>query len=179
MHKIYLFILLFFSFAFTVPSALAAPPASAPTNNLSAPLNSVNQSLDVAVKDTTIKLQNIAVKWLSAFILLQFFITNFAALKSGGEIDSVVFKFIGSFAWFSICFLIMDNGAKFLSDVSGGFFTTASEIAGGGGNFDTADILNKGCFSAAALISNITDAASYVSLVLLQPAALAACDVRS
>jgi len=171
MHKIYLFILLFFSFAFTVPSALAAPPASAPTNNLSAPLNSVNQSLDVAVKDTTIKLQNIAVKWLSAFILLQFFITNFAALKSGGEIDSVVFKFIGSFAWFSICFLIMDNGAKFLSDVSGGFFTTASEIAGGGGNFDTADILNKGCFSAAALISNITDAASYVSLV---PAAILA-----
>ena len=165
MHKIYLFILLFFSFAFTVPNAAAAPPASAPANSLSAPLNSVNQSLDLAVKDTTVKLQNIAVKWLSAFILLQFFITNFSALKSGAEIDSVVFKFIGSIAWFSICFLIMDKGAQFLSDVSGGFFATASEIAGGGGNFDVADILSKGCESASILITNVTDAASYVSLI--------------
>lgn len=168
MPKIYLFILLFFSFAFTVQNAAAAIPVSA---SVSAPVNSVNASLDLAVKDTTKKLQDIAVKWLSAFILLQFFITNFSALKSGGEIDSVVFKFIGSIAWFSICFMIMDKGAQFLSDVSGGFFITASEIAGGGGKFDTADILDKGCASAADLIQKVTSAASYVSLI---PAAILA-----
>lgn len=158
------FLMIFFLLGANISSA-AAPDAAPASPSVGAPLNSVNQSLDMAVKDTTTKLQNIAVKWLSAFILLQFFITNFAALKSGGEIDSVFFKFIGSIAWFSICFLIMDKGAQFLSDVSGGFFTTASEIAGGGGNFDTADILNKGCVSAANLISNVTDAASYVSLI--------------
>lgn len=157
------FLMLFFLLGANISSA--APAAAPASPSVSAPLNSVNQSLDMAVKDTTTKLQNIAVKWLSAFILLQFFITNFSNLKSGGDIDSVVFKFIGSMAWFSICFMIMEKGAQFLSDVSGGFFTTASEIAGGGGSFDTANILNQGCAAAAALISNVTDSASYVSLI--------------
>lgn len=163
------FLMLFFLLGANFSSA--APPAVPATPSVSAPLNSVNQSLDIAIKDTTTKLQNIAVKWLSAFILLQFFITNFVALKGGGDIDSVFFKFVGSIAWFSICFIIMDKGAQFLSDVSGGFFTTASELAGGGGNFDAADILNKGAASANELISNVTDAASYVSLI---PAAILA-----
>lgn len=157
------FLMLFFLLGANISNA--APPAVPAPASVSAPLNSVNQSLDLAVKDTTVKLQNIAVKWLSAFILLQFFITNFVALKSGGEIDSVFYKFIGSIAWFSICFIIMDNGAQFLSDVSGGFFTTAAEIAGGGGNFDTADILDKGAYTANSLITNVTNAASFVSLI--------------
>lgn len=157
------FLMLFFLLGANISNA--APPAVPAPTSVSAPLNSVNQSLDLAVKDTTVKLQNIAVKWLSAFILLQFFITNFVALKSGGEIDSVFYKFIGSIAWFSICFIIMDNGAQFLSDVSGGFFTTAAEIAGGGGNFDTADILDKGAYTANSLITNVTNAASFVSLI--------------
>lgn len=160
------FLMLFFLTGVNISSANPVPASAVPASaSVSAPLTSVNQSLDLAVRDTTAKLQTIAVKWLSAFILLQFFITNFAALKSGGEIDSVFYKMIGSIAWFSICFMIMDEGAQFLSDVSSGFFATASDIAGGGGNFDTADILDKGCASAADLIQKVTSAASFVSLI--------------
>lgn len=127
--------------------------------------NNANASLALAVQSITGTLQTKAIQWLSAFMLLQFILTNLNLLKSGADIQAVWAKALGSLFWFGFCYWAMENGPQLIANVSNGFFTTASEISGGGGTFDAADIISKGCGAAADLIAQVTDASSYISLV--------------
>ena len=128
-------------------------------------LNSVTAALNLAIADTTTKLQAVAIRWLPIFLVLQYTMTNFGLLKSGADIEAVIGKLIAWMLWAAVCYHIMVNGSEFISKVSGGFFSTASDIAGGGGTFDAADIINKSAETGSNLITHIIDSASYVSLI--------------
>jgi type IV secretion system protein TrbL len=73
-------------------------------------------------------LQEHAWKWLSGFMLVQFIFTNIKAVTSGGEIDNVWAKLLGSILWFSMCFYLMENGPGFIQKVGDQMFS----LVGGG-----------------------------------------------
>lgn len=81
--------------------------------------NTVTQSITLAANG----LMSQAIIWLSSLIALQFIITNFNVLKSGGDIEAVMAKFIGSMAWFSFCFYVLANGPDFIDSVGNGILT--------------------------------------------------------
>lgn len=128
-------------------------------------LNSVTAALNLSITDTTTKLQAVAIRWLPIFLVLQYTMTNFGLLKSGADIEAVIGKLIAWMLWAAVCYHIMVNGSEFISKVSGGFFSTASDIAGGGGTFDAADIINKSAETGSNLIIHVVDSASYVNLI--------------
>ncbi|HJV75109.1 MAG TPA: hypothetical protein VJ654_12865 [Noviherbaspirillum sp.] len=68
------------------------------------------------------KLLSQAIKWLAAFVSIQFVITNFALIKKGASIEEVFAKLIGSFAWIGFCGYVLDNGPAFIADVGNQFF---------------------------------------------------------
>ena len=76
-------------------------------------LNIMKASMAPAVN----KLAAQAIIWLGAFSTLQFFMTNYAALKSGGDMQTVLAKAVFSVAWISVCIYIINNGPQFIGAV--------------------------------------------------------------
>ena len=59
-------------------------------------------------------LQNVAIKWLGVFMILQFTWTNWHLLMNDADITKVIAKFAGSIFLFCICIYIFHNGSDFL-----------------------------------------------------------------
>lgn len=72
-------------------------------------------------------LQTNAWKWLSVLMLLQLVYTGSKSLFSGGEIDNVWAKFVGSMFWFGMCFYIMENGPSFINNVGNQLFNLVGD----------------------------------------------------
>jgi type IV secretion system protein TrbL len=72
-------------------------------------------------------LQTNAWKWLSVLMLLQLVYTNSKSLISGGEIDNVWAKFLGSMFWFGMCFYITENGPSFINNVGNQLFNLVGD----------------------------------------------------
>ena len=125
----------------------------------------LDTTLKSGVKDVTNTLQTVAIIWLSSFVLIQMFVTNFGLLKSGADIEAIYGKLIGSLMWFVFCFYVLQNGAGFIESVSKGFFVTAAGISGVGG-FNPGLIIDQGATLAANLVGKINDATSITSGLL-------------
>lgn len=114
----------------------------------------VNTALKTAASSAVAKLQTTAILWLSAFVGLQFLITNLGLLKSGADLEAVFGKLMGSLLWFGFCFYVMTNGVDFIDKVSQQFFTTAGEVSGTG-LFSAGYILDKGVDISTKLLTAI------------------------
>lgn len=129
------------------------------------PIDLLDTGLREAINGGVAVLQTTAIKWLSAFILLQFLMTNIGLLKSGADIEAVFGKLMGSLVWFGVCFYIISNGTDFIDKVSKGFFQTAGDISGAG-QFNAAYIIDQGAVLAGNLLGKINQASGITDLFL-------------
>lgn len=83
---------------------------------------SLSQTLISKMAVATAALTNKALYILGAFAAIQLLITNLALLKTGGDIEAVFGKLIGSIAWVGFCLYVLSNGPGFISDVGNEFF---------------------------------------------------------
>lgn len=83
---------------------------------------SIVGTLQASMLPAISKLTTTAIGWLAAFSALQFFITNFAVIKSGGDIEVVIGKLAASVGWIGVCFYLINHGPQFISDVGQQFF---------------------------------------------------------
>lgn len=97
---------------------LAADIASAAVD-----ATSIVETLRASMLPAISKLTTTAIGWLAAFSALQFFITNFAVIKSGGDIEVVVGKLAGSVVWIGVCLYLINHGPQYISDVGNQFFS--------------------------------------------------------
>jgi type IV secretion system protein TrbL len=163
-HKSFFVCLLSMSLlaAASMAHGVTLPP---PAAGSAAVLNEINSSLGSAIADATLKLQPLALKWLSSFIAIQFVLTQIGLLKSGADIEAILGKLIGSLLWFAFCFYVMTDGTKFIDAVAQQIFGIAGSISGGGAAFDFGTIISQGADVAAEMIKAVTDASSFISLV--------------
>jgi type IV secretion system protein TrbL len=83
--------------------------------------NTVNQAIATSAAKTIMPM---AIKWLSAFMTIQFLITNIKLITEGSDIDRVVMKCAALFSWFGFCWFILFNGPTFIDSVGTGVFST-------------------------------------------------------
>ena len=83
---------------------------------------SIVGTLQASMLPAISKLTTTAIGWLAAFSALQFFITNFAVIKSGGDIEVVIGKLAASVVWIGVCLYLINHGPQFISDVGQQFF---------------------------------------------------------
>lgn len=77
-----------------------------------------------ALKPAADQLMPMAISWLAAFATIQMIITHFGVLKSGGDIEQLFAKLIGSLAWITFCIYVLNNGSGFLERVGIGIFNS-------------------------------------------------------
>ena len=93
----------------------AADPATADISII----NTVNEAIKLA--STSIMPQ--ALKWLGAFMGLQFVVTNINIIKSDGDLATFSAKLLGMLLWFMFCFYVIENGPSFIDSVGNGVLT--------------------------------------------------------
>ena len=93
----------------------AADPATADISII----NTVNEAIKLA--STSIMPQ--ALKWLGAFMGLQFVVTNINIIKSDGDLAAFTAKLLGTLLWFMFCFYVIENGPDFINSVGNGVLT--------------------------------------------------------
>lgn len=118
----------------------------------------VATALTSTISGVTNQLQTMAIKWLSAFILIQFLITNLGLLKSGADIEAVVGKLMGSLLWFGFCFYVVTNGAEFIKDVGNSMFTLAGSMSGAEGVFSAGYVFDWGFKLSKTLMNAVNEA---------------------
>lgn len=123
MRKVSLIALLFLLSSSTIVIAATPLPASAS-------IDIVQTAISNVIDNSVGKLQDLAILWLSSFVLIQFLITNLGLLKSGADFEAIWGKFLGSLLWFGFCFYVVTNGSGFIKNVGNEFFTTAGNITG-------------------------------------------------
>jgi type IV secretion system protein TrbL len=133
-------------------------------------------ALDVSIANTVIdsigKTANIilpmAIKWLSAFLMLQFIWTNFGLLKGGDDIAVVWAKFLGALLWGFICFILIESGPDFISNVGNGIFNKfASDMPNPGGVIASTIALTTVIMTAAVATNYLNDAVSTVLIYVM------------
>lgn len=118
-------------FAAALMSAAVSANATTPDSTI---VNIVTQAIGAA---GTAKVLPQAITWLAAFMGLQFILTNLSVLKSGGEIEAVWAKLLGSLLWFGFCVYVMNNGPAFIDQVGTGVIKKfAPDIPGPGAIID-------------------------------------------
>ena len=85
-----------------------------------------------------------AVGWLSIFIGAQFVFTNIGVIKSGGDIDSIWPKFLGSVLWGGFCYYLLMNGPGYIDSVGNQFL-----------NLFGVSLPNKGAILAGTLTPGV------------------------
>lgn len=81
----------------------------------------VVEAIESAMGSVSDKIIASSIQWLAAFMALQFVITNYKLIPHA-ELDTVFAKFVGSLAWFGVCWYILGAGAEFIEDVGGGIY---------------------------------------------------------
>lgn len=84
--------------------------------------DSVLSIMQSAMAPAVNKLTAQAITWLAVFASLQFLMTNYALLKSDGDIQTVLAKAAGSLAWIGICIYIINHGPQFIGAVGSQMF---------------------------------------------------------
>lgn len=107
--------IIFFTLFLLSGLAFAADPA---TPDISI-VNTVNEAIKLA--STSIMPQ--ALKWLGAFMGLQFVVTNINIIKSDGDLAAFTAKLLGTLLWFMFCFYVIQNGPDFINSVGNGVLT--------------------------------------------------------
>lgn len=110
--------LIFFIFA-TVSTVAYADPSSPTKMDAASVLSILQASMGPAVDKLTAK----AISWLAIFASLQFLMTNYSVLKSDGDIQAVIAKAAGSFAWLAVCIYLITNGPEFIKNVGNEMFS--------------------------------------------------------
>lgn len=95
-------------------NALAAGPAIGADSVLSMMQSAMGPAINKLVAQALI--------WLAVFGMLQFFITNYRLMKSGGDIEAVIAKTAGSVVWLGVCIYIINNGPQFIGAVGDQMF---------------------------------------------------------
>jgi len=132
-------------------SLLIATPAFSATQQAATEL--LMHSMDTSLSTVSTTLQSIAVKWLGAFMLLQFVWTNITHLLSGAELEKVFAKLTGGLLWGGVCIYLFENGAPFITKVAGQFLQIGSGI--GSVAFDPTSPLDKGIGVASSLLEQL------------------------
>lgn len=130
---------------------LSASPAFSATQQAATEL--LMHSMDTSLDTVSTTLQSVALKWLGAFMLLQFVWTNIAQIVSGAEIEKFFAKLAGSLLWGGVCIYLFENGAPFITKVSGQFLEIGSGI--GTVAFDPTSPLDKGIGVASSLLEQL------------------------
>jgi type IV secretion system protein TrbL len=132
-------------------SLLIATPAFSATQQAATEL--LMHSMDTSLSTVSTTLQSIALKWLGAFMLLQFVWTNITHLVSGAELEKVFAKLTGGLLWGGVCIYLFENGAPFITKVAGQFLQIGSGI--GSVAFDPTSPLDKGIGVASSLLEQL------------------------
>ena len=77
----------------------------------------ITNTVTEAIKAAGGSIFPMALKWLGSFMLVQFIMTNFGVLKSGGDIDALWAKLLGSLLWFSFCIYVLNSGPDFIDSI--------------------------------------------------------------
>ena len=85
-------------------------------------LNTVTQAMAVAA---TNQIGPMALGWFGALVSLQFIITNFGSLKSGGDIQEIFAKVVGLLLSIGISLLLITKGPDFIDSVGNSIFSKA------------------------------------------------------
>jgi type IV secretion system protein TrbL len=110
-----------------------------------------------AISSGTSEIQKHAIMWLSSFVLVQFVVTNIGLLKSGAEIDALIYKLMGSLLWFGFCFYLLENGPGFIDRVSKQFIGLGGVIAGTG-TFSASYMIDWGVTLGVELLTAVDNA---------------------
>ncbi len=113
-------------------------------------------------------LQNVAIKWLGVFMILQFTWTNWHLLMNDADITKVIAKFAGSIFWFCICIYIFHNGSDFLKNVSNGIMNLATGATGV--EFDPIQPIKTGISVASQLLETLDGTQSILESFNIFPA---------
>lgn len=113
-------------------------------------------------------LQNVAIKWLGVFMILQFTWTNWHLLMNDADITKVIAKFAGSIFWFCICIYIFHNGSDFLKNVSNGIMNLATGATGV--EFDPIQPISTGIDVASQLLETLDGTQSILESFNIFPA---------
>ena len=103
-------------------------------------------------------LQNVAIKWLGVFMILQFTWTNWQLLLNDADITKVFAKLAGSIFWFCICIYIFYNGSDFLKNVSNGIMKMATGATGV--EFDPIQPISTGIDVSSQLLETVNSTQS-------------------
>ena len=120
-------------------------------NDGSIPL--LQKGLTDALDQVFTMLQGAALKWLGAFMILQFVWTHWHLILGDTDIPKVFAKLAGSLFWFGICIYIFENGPNFIKDVSSEIMSKA--VSASGMEFDPIHPINKGIEVASQLLETL------------------------
>ena len=98
-------------------AAISATAAHAADTGIVSITQTVTDAIQLA---GAAKIMPMAISWLGAFMGLQFVLTNIGVLKSGGDLEAVWAKLMGSILWFGFCWYLLQNGPDFIDAVGGG-----------------------------------------------------------
>jgi type IV secretion system protein TrbL len=101
----------------TIILLLFVPSVYADTPDISI-VNTIVHSMSMASG----KLITQAITWLSAFMFIQFVLTNIQLIKNDGDITTVIGKLMGSMLWFGFCAYLIQNGPDFIDSVGNSMF---------------------------------------------------------
>ena len=107
----------FLLFLISIGIASANAAGAAPVDS-----NSLVTLLITNMATVTSTLSSKAIIWLGAFATVQFIVTNIGLLKSGGDIEQMFGKLIGSLMWIGFCTYVLANGPDFIASVGDDFF---------------------------------------------------------
>ena len=128
-----------------------ATPAFSATQQAATEL--LMHSMDTSLSSVSTTLQSIALGWLGVFMLLQLVWTNIGHVASGADLEKVFAKLLGGLLWGGVCYYLFENGAPFISKVSGEFLQIGSGV--GSVTFDPTAPLDKGIGVASALLEQL------------------------
>lgn len=135
---------------------LLAEPSIAQSSTV--PSDVVAEALSSTVSSVTAQLQTLSIKWLSAFVLIQFLITNLGLLKSGADLEAVIGKLMGSLLWFGFCFYVVINGSDFIKNVGSSMFDIAGTFSGASGIFSAGYVFEWGFTLSKTLMNAVNRA---------------------
>lgn len=137
-------------------------------------IDSTVNMLQASMGPSVNKLTATAISWLGAFAVLQWVMTNYSVLKSGGDVQTLIAKSAGLVAWIAICLYLINNAPLFISRVGSGLFSILGVELVGPGTIVASGIGMAGILVGLAIASG---AASNTAGLLLLILALAVAGV--
>jgi type IV secretion system protein TrbL len=157
---------------FTAPDQTSIAPGATTAPAYDAVPAAIYSAINANVSGLT----SMATKWLSAFIMIQFVLTQIGMLKSGADLEAIMGKVIGSLLWFSFCFYCISAGPGFIQN-TGNYLL--SQVAGWTGSnlTDTGSIVGNGLKAVYALYNATMQVSLNPAILLLLAIAAVPCSL--